>query len=108
MSRAELEARRRALLARREAQRAELAWRLAQLNPRGWARAAARAAAGASPGRHPLGWLMALAGVLLVRKPRYALSLLGRTRSTLTLLTRTKGVLSLLGALRKTILRSAR
>jgi hypothetical protein len=51
---------------------------------------------------------MALAGVLLVRKPRYALSLLGRTRSTLTLLTRTIGVLSLLGALRKTILRSAR
>jgi len=108
MRRAELEARRRALLARRAAQRDELAWRLAQLNPRGWARAVAGAAAGAGPGRHPLGWLVALAGVVLVRKPRYALSLLGRTRAALTLLTRTVGVLSLLGALRITVARSAR
>ena len=109
MQRSELEARRRALLARCEAQRAEIAARLAQLSPRGWARAAAAAAGGgARSGRHPLAWLIAFAGVLLLRNPRSALSLLGRTRSVLTWLTRAAEVLSLLGALRRTTLRKGR
>jgi hypothetical protein len=108
MRRTELEARRRALLARCEAQRAEIAWRLGQLSPRGFARAAASAAGGARSGRHPLAWLVALAGVLLLRNPRSALSLLGRTRSVLTWLTRAVEVLGLLGALRRTTQRKGR
>lgn len=109
MRRSELEARRRALLARCDAQRAEIAWRVKQLSPRGWTRAAASAAVGgARSGRHPLGWLLALAGVLLLRNPRSALSLLGRTRSLLTWLTRAVEVLSLLGALRRTRLGKGR
>jgi hypothetical protein len=110
MRRAELEARRRALLARCEAQRAEISWRVTQLSPRGWARAAAAGAAGTGGrrGRHPLAWLVALGGVLLLRNPRSALSLLGRTRSVLTWVTRAVEVLSLLGALRRTTARKSR
>jgi hypothetical protein len=108
MRRAELEARRRALLARCEAQRAEISWRLTQLSPRGWARAAGASATGGRRGRHPLAWLVALAGVLLLRNPRAALSLLGRTRSVLTWLTRAVEVLSLLGVLRRTTQRKSR
>lgn len=110
MSRAELEARRRALLARCEAQRAEIAWRIGQLSPRGWARAAASAAAGggARRGRHPLAWIIAVAGVLLLRNPRSVLSLLGRTRFALTWLTRAVEVLSLVGALRRSTRRKSR
>lgn len=109
MRRTELEARRRALLARCEAQRAEIAARIGQLSPRGWAQAAASAAAGgARPRRHPLAWLIAVAGVLLLRNPRSALMLLGRTRSALTWVTRAVEVLSLLGVLRKTTFRRSR
>jgi hypothetical protein len=109
MRRSDLEARRRALLARCEAQRAEIASRLRQLSARGWAQAAASVAAGGGrSGRHPLAWLLALGGVLLLRNPRSALSLLGRTRSVLTWLTRAIEVMSLLGALRKTRFRRSR
>jgi len=107
MRASELEARRRALLARCEAQRAEISLRLGQLSGGGWARAAVAAAAGPAEGgthggRHPLAWLLAVAGVLLLRNPRSALSVLVRTRTTLTWLRRAVEVLSLLGILRKT------
>jgi hypothetical protein len=109
MRRVELEARRRALLARCEAQRAEIAWRIGQLSSGGWARAAASAAAGGGRSRrHPLAWLVAIAGVLLLRNPRSALLLLGRARSVLTWITRAVEVLGLLGALRKTAFRRSR
>jgi hypothetical protein len=109
MRRTELEARRRALLARCESQRAEIAWRLGQLSPRGWAKAAASAVVGrARPGRHPLGWVLALAGLLLLRNTRSALSLLGRTRSLLTWVRRAVEVLSVLGVLRKATFRRSR
>ena len=108
---AELEARRRALLARCEAQRAEIAWRISQLTPGPWVRAAAvgvEAARNARSGRHPLTWLLALAGLVFLKNPRSALALLARTRTALTWLTRAAEVLSLFGALRKTALRKAR
>jgi hypothetical protein len=109
MRRTELEARRLALLARCEAQRAEIAARIRQLSPRGWARAAASAAAGGGRARrHPLAWLIAVAGVLLLRNPRSAMMLLGRTRWVLTWVTRAVEVLSLLGVLRKTTFRRSR
>lgn len=109
MRRVELQARRRELLARCEAQRGEIAARIGELSPRGWARAAASTAAGgARSRRHPLAWFIAIAGVLLLRNPRSALMLLGRTRSLLTWATRAVEVLSLLGALRKTTFRRSR
>jgi hypothetical protein len=108
MRRAELEARRRALLVRCEAQRAEIAQRIGQLSPRGWARTAASAAGGARSRRHPLGWLIAIAAMLLLRNPRSALMLLGRTRSVLTWVTRGVEVLGLLGAVRKATFRRSR
>jgi hypothetical protein len=107
MRRAELEARRRALLARCEAQRAEIAWRIGQLSPRAWAQSAA-SAVGARSGRHPLAWLVALAGVLLLRNPRSAFALLGRTRSALTWIRRAVEVLSLIGVVRRTTRRRSR
>jgi hypothetical protein len=104
---AELEARRRALLARCELQREELSWRFSQLGPRRWAQAMAghfaeSAGAGASVRvRHPFAWVLAAAALLLLRRPRQALLLLAKTRGALSLLTRAVQVLSLVGALRR-------
>jgi hypothetical protein len=105
---AELEARRRTLLVRCEAQRAELSWRFGQLGPRRWAKAVAghfaEGKGAGDPGgrvRHPLAWVLAAAALLLLRRPRDALSLLVRARGALTLLTRTAQVLSVVGALRR-------
>lgn len=103
----ELEARRRALLARCEAQRAEVSWRLAQLSPRRWTRAWAEglqgngAAGVRTRGRHPLAWAVAAAALLLLRRPREALMMLARARGALSLVTRAAEVMSLVGALRR-------
>lgn len=103
----ELETRRRALLARCEAQRAEVSWRLAQLSPRRWTRAWAEglqgngAAGGRTHGRHPLAWAAAAAALLLLRRPREALAMLARARGALSLITRAAQVLSLIGGLRR-------
>ena len=102
----ELEVRRRALLARCEAQRAELSWRLAQLSPRRWAQAAAGGSGasvgdGRGPARHPLAWVVAVAALLLLKRPRDALSLLVRARGALTLIARAAQVVSLVRGLRR-------
>jgi hypothetical protein len=103
----ELETRRRALLARCEAQRAEVSWRLAQLSPRRWTQAWAEGrqgngAAGArTHGRHPLAWAVAGAALLLLRRPREALTMLARARGALFLITRAAQVLSFVGGLRR-------
>ena len=52
--------------------------------------------------------ILALASLALLKNPRYALSLLGRTRTALTWLTRTVEVLSLLGLVRRGVARRAR
>jgi hypothetical protein len=103
----ELETRRLALLARCEAQRAELSWRIAQLTPRRWTQRFTGGASGGAAGgevlapRHPLAWLLAAAALLLLRRPRDALSLLARARGALSLLTRTAQVLSIVGSFRR-------
>jgi hypothetical protein len=102
----ELETRRRALIARCEAQRAELSWRLAQLSPRRWTGVFATGPGAAGTlrqrGRHPLAWLVAAAALLLLRRPREALSMLGRARGALSLITRAAEILTLIGGLRRT------
>jgi len=103
----ELETRRRALLARCEAQRAEVSWRLAQLSPRRWTQAWADglqgsgSGGGRTSGRHPLAWAVAAAALLLLRRPREALTMLARARGALSLITRAAQVLSFVGALRR-------
>jgi hypothetical protein len=104
---AELEIRRRALLARCDAQREELAWRIAQLSPRRWTRAlmgglsAGVAGAARRRGRHPLAWIVAAAALLLLRRPRDALSLLARARGALAILSGATQVMSMVGGLRR-------
>jgi hypothetical protein len=103
----ELEARRRALLAQCDAQRAELGIRLTQLGPRRWAQALAGGAAAGAVGalrsqrRHPLAWVVAVAALLLLRRPSEALLLLTRARGALTLFTRATEVLGVVAALRR-------
>jgi len=100
---AELYARRRVLIERCDAQRSELASRVAELDssPMRWALSGAAAAVARRGGRHPLAWIVALAGVLLLGRPRQAVKLLGLTRSALTLLSRVTQVMGVLAALRR-------
>jgi len=99
---AELTARRQLLLARCAQQRAELGERFAQLEdgPLGWIRAGAAAAA-TRPGRHPLAWVVAVAGLVLLQRPRQAVKLIGWTRTALTVLARVGEVMGVLSALRR-------
>lgn len=100
----DLEARRRRLLARCELQRVELAQRLEEFTDNPLARVA-REVFGAGSGRglplaRPLTWAAALAGLLLLRRPRQVLTLLMWARSAATLGSRAAFVLRLLGQLR--------
>ena len=93
----DLQARRRALLARSAQQRVELAQRLAVLRPHQM-RAAGAAAQYAA--RHPLAWIAVLAGLMLTRRTRQVLSLLMFARSAVTLATRAAQLLRLIGQAR--------
>ena len=103
----DLEERRRELLARCEAQREEISWRLGQLGPRRWAQALASGAASGAVGalrsqrRHPLAWIVAVAALLLLRQPRDALFMLGRARGALRFAARATEVLGVVAALRR-------
>jgi hypothetical protein len=102
---AELEARRRELIGRCEAQRADLGRRLAlaKRGPFGWLAAGASAAAtgGTRRVRHPIAWAVAVVGVLLLGRPRQVVAALAWTRSALTLLARANQVLGVISALRR-------
>jgi hypothetical protein len=82
----QLEARRRTLLRRCEAQREELAARLAQLNPLSALRLSADGSA-LGKLRHPLAWAAGVAGLLF----------LGRTREVLTFVLWIRSALALAG-----------
>jgi hypothetical protein len=102
----DLEVRRRALLARCEQQRAELSSRFGQLGPRRWAQELAGSAAAGAVGalrsqkQHPLAWVVGIAALLLLRRPREVLWLLVRARGALAVLSRAGQVMSLLSRLR--------
>lgn len=94
---ADLQARRRTLLARSAQQRVELAQRLAVLRPH---QTRAAGAVGQYAGRHPLAWIALLAGLMLTRRTRQVLSLLVFARSAVALVTRAALLLRLIGQAR--------
>jgi hypothetical protein len=96
---AELEARRRALLARCDEQRAEIAYRLEQIRPSAavanWTLRAPGIAA-----NHPLAWLAALAGIVAMLRPRKLVSWLTFATGLMSILSRATALLKLFAALR--------
>jgi len=100
----ELEARRQMLLARCEAQRAELAQRITQLHrqSRPWTLDAGAGAGGiAAPSRHPLAWIGVLGALTLLGRTREVLKLLIWARTALTVASRTAQVLRTVRDLRR-------
>ena len=100
----DLRARRRRLLKRCELQRADLAQRLGEFKDSPLTRVAAEMF-GAEGGKglplaRPLTWAAALAGLLLLRRPRQVLTLLMWARSAASLGARAGLILRLLGQLR--------
>lgn len=96
---AQLEARRRALLARCDEQRAELAYRLEQIRPAAqvanWTSRAPGIAA-----NHPLAWLAAFAGILTLLRPKRVLSWLTFATGAISILSRATALLKLFQSLR--------
>ena len=91
---ADLQERRRALLARCAQQRVEFRERLAALRPQ---QPRAAGAAGEHVARHPLAWIAVLGAVMLMRRTREVLSLLVFIRSAVGLVTRAAQLLRLIG-----------
>jgi len=111
----QLEARRRILIARCELQRAEMSVRAAELKNEPLARmllgalGSARGRSGGGRGlRHPLTWALGIAGLLLLRRPRQILTVLGMARSALALAAKAGMALRLFGQLRSTLARKPR
>jgi hypothetical protein len=104
---AELEARRRTLLARCEAQRSELAQRMTQLHRASRPATLAAGGGGAGgigdavePGRHPLAWIAALGALTLLGRTREVLKLLVWARAALTVASRAAQLLRMIRDLR--------
>ena len=97
--RKKLEARRRVLIERCTAQRAELAARFAELNPLAVLRGAG-GGHGAPPLAYPLAWATALVGLLLLGRTRRIVKVVLWARSALSLATRLAQLVRLIGQLR--------
>ena len=100
MRSSELQLRRQALLARCEAQRAELSWRLAHILPKPLRGAASGHGPGSSAARHPFAWLLALGGLVIFGRGREVLTALVWARSALALLSRGAKLVGMVSALR--------
>jgi hypothetical protein len=101
---ADLEARRRVLLARSETQRIALAARMAQLHQH--SRPATLAAGlggrdGGGPARHPLAWIGVLGGLMLLGRTRDVLKLLVWARTALAVASRAAQVLRMVRDMRR-------
>ena len=96
---ADLEARRRALLARCEEQRLEVAYRLAQIRPMtqlgGW-----RHLGGVRPGGRSFAWIAALAALLMLFRTRRLLTGVTWITALLALASRASAVLKVLAQVR--------
>jgi hypothetical protein len=101
--RAELEARRQALLARCDLQRIELSRRFAALRAAdvlGLPPLGATAARGGNAAHHPLAWVIAIAGVLLLGRTREVLKILVWARTALAVASRVAQVVRFVASLR--------
>jgi hypothetical protein len=107
----ELESRRRILIARCELQRAEMALRIGELKNDPLRRALAGMLGsgggrrGGAPLRHPLTWVVAIGGLLLLRRPRQILVVLGLARSAVSMAAKASVVLRLVGQLSRAFTR---
>ena len=94
-----LEARRRALLARCDQQRVEIAYHIAKLQPgtqlAQWTHRAPQSAAS-----HPLAWIAAVAGLIVMLRPRRLLSWLTWITGALSLASRAARLIRLIAQLR--------
>jgi hypothetical protein len=110
----QLEFRRRVLIARCELQRAEMALRVGELKNDPLRRVLAGAlggtgaARGGTPLRHPLTWVVALAGLFLLRRPRQILTVLGWARSAVSLAAKASVAMRVFGQVRSTLSRGPR
>lgn len=95
----DLEERRRALLARCEAQRAELAYRLEQMRPRSQLASFSQKAPEMAM-NHPLAWLAAAAGIITLLRPKRLLSWLTFATGAVSILSRATQLLKVFVALR--------
>ncbi len=107
----ELESRRRVLIARCELQRTEMALRAQAFrdDPLRRVLAGVLGSGTHSPGtrlRHPLTWVVAAAALLVLRRPRQLLTLLGWARGAVSLATKASLAMRLLGQLRGVTRRS--
>lgn len=100
---AELEARRRMLIARCEAQRVELAQRMAQLHQLSRPGTLAAGADGGlgAPARHPLAWIGVLGALMLLGRTREVLKLLVWARTALAVASRAAQLMRLVRDLRR-------
>jgi hypothetical protein len=110
---AELQARRRLLLERCAAQRTDIALRVEALKEEPLVRLVAGAlgkpgTAGTAPLNHPLTWVVAILGLLLLRRPRQILAVLGLARSAMALAGKASVALGLVGQLRSALSRGPR
>lgn len=95
----DLEERRRALLARCAAQRAEVAYRLEQMGPRAQLANFSHKAPQMAM-NHPLAWLAAVAGIITLLKPKRLLSWLTFATGVVSILSRATQLLKVFVALR--------
>jgi hypothetical protein len=103
----ELEARRRVLIARCELQRTDMALRARAFRNDPLRALAARLlgaapgeAAGATAFKHPLTWVLTLAGLVFLRQPRQALSVLGWVRTAAEMAAKASLAMRLIGQVR--------
>ncbi len=95
----DLEERRRALLVRCEAQRAEIAYRLEQIRPRAQLASFSQRAPEMAM-NHPLAWLAAAAGIITLMRPKRLLSWLTFATGAVSILSRATQLLKVFVALR--------
>jgi hypothetical protein len=95
----ELEARRQALLARCDEQRAEIAYRLEQIRPSAQLASFTQRAPGMAM-NHPLAWVAALAGIVTLFRPKRLLSWLTLATGAVSILSRATQLMKVFVALR--------
>ena len=96
---AELEARRKVLLARCEEQRAELAYRFEQIRPAAQVANWTQRAPGMAM-NHPLAWIAALAGLATLFRPKRLVSWITFASGAMAILSRATALLKLFATLR--------